>query len=46
VTLRYQELLKVEEIAERMGQSAAWVATTLFRVRQTLRRCLGEGVRP
>jgi RNA polymerase sigma-70 factor (ECF subfamily) len=44
VTLRYQELLKVEEIAQRMGQSATWVATTLFRVRENLRRCLGEGV--
>jgi len=43
VTLRYQELLKVEEIAERMGQSATWVATTLFRVREILRRCIGEG---
>ncbi|HLY12688.1 MAG TPA: sigma-70 family RNA polymerase sigma factor [Planctomycetota bacterium] len=45
VTLRYQELLKVEEIADRMGQSATWVATTLFRVRETLRRCLGEGAK-
>lgn len=45
VTLRYQELLKVEEIAERLGQSSTWVATTLFRVRETLRRCIGEGVR-
>jgi RNA polymerase sigma-70 factor (ECF subfamily) len=45
VRLRYQELLKVEEIAERLGQSAGWVATTLFRVRGTLRRCIGEGVK-
>jgi RNA polymerase sigma-70 factor (ECF subfamily) len=45
VTLRYQELLKIEEIAQRTGQSAAWVATTLFRVRETLRRCIGEGVK-
>jgi RNA polymerase sigma-70 factor (ECF subfamily) len=43
VTLRYQELLKVEEIASRLGQSATWVATTLFRVRETLRKCIGEG---
>lgn len=43
VTLRYQELLKVEEIAARVGQSATWVATTLFRVRETLRKCIGEG---
>lgn len=45
VTLRYQEHLKVEEIAERLGQSASWVATTLFRVRETLRRCIGEPVK-
>jgi RNA polymerase sigma-70 factor (ECF subfamily) len=43
VTLRYQELLKIDEIAARLGQSATWVATTLFRVRDTLRKCLGEG---
>jgi RNA polymerase sigma-70 factor (ECF subfamily) len=42
VTLRYQELLKVEEIAGRLGQSATWVATTLFRVRETLRKCISE----
>jgi len=42
VTLRYQELLKVEEIASRVGQSATWVATTLFRVRETLRKCIVE----
>ena len=42
VTLRYQEFLKVEEIAARLGQSATWVATTLFRVRETLRKCIGE----
>jgi RNA polymerase sigma-70 factor (ECF subfamily) len=45
VTLRYQEHLKVEEIATRLGQSASWVATTLFRVRETLRRCLAEGAK-
>ena len=42
VTLRYQELLRVEEIASRLGQSATWVATTLFRVRETLRKCIGD----
>jgi RNA polymerase sigma-70 factor, ECF subfamily len=42
VILRYQELLKVEEIAVRLGQSAAWVATTLFRVRENLRKCIGD----
>ena len=45
VTLRYREHLKVEEIATRLGQSASWVATTLFRVRETLRRCLAEGAK-
>jgi RNA polymerase sigma-70 factor (ECF subfamily) len=45
VRLRYQDLLKVEEIALRLGQSATWVATTLFRVRETLRRCIGEGMK-
>ena len=29
--------------AARVGQSATWVATTLFRVRDTLRKCMGEG---
>ena len=42
VTLRYQELMKVEEIAARLGQSATWVATTLFRVRESLRKCIGQ----
>jgi len=42
VTLRYQELMKVEEIGRRLGQSATWVATTLFRVRETLRKCMGQ----
>ncbi|MFN3486932.1 MAG: RNA polymerase sigma factor [Planctomycetota bacterium] len=40
---RYEELLRIEEIARRMGQSAAWVATTLFRIRETLRECLKQG---
>jgi RNA polymerase sigma-70 factor (ECF subfamily) len=42
ITLRYQELMKVEEIARRLGQSATWVATTLFRVRETLRKCMSQ----
>jgi RNA polymerase sigma-70 factor, ECF subfamily len=42
VTLRYQDLMKVEEIASRLGQSASWVATTLFRVRESLRKCIGQ----
>jgi len=37
---RYEKLLKVEDIAARIGQSATWVATTLFRVRETLRKCM------
>jgi len=45
VTLRYQEHLRVEEIAQRLNQSATWVATTLFRVRENLRRCIGEGAK-
>jgi RNA polymerase sigma-70 factor (ECF subfamily) len=40
---RYEQLLKVEDIARRMGQSTAWVATTLFRIRETLRECLRQG---
>jgi RNA polymerase sigma-70 factor (ECF subfamily) len=40
VRFRYEQLLQVEEIARRMGQSAAWVATTLFRIRAALRKCL------
>jgi RNA polymerase sigma-70 factor (ECF subfamily) len=43
VTFRYQELMRVDEIAQRMGQSTTWVATTLFRIRESLRRCLTEG---
>jgi len=40
VRSRYQESLKVEEIAERVGQSPGWVATTLCRIRETLRKCM------
>ena len=41
VEFRYRQLLKVEEISRRLGQSASWVATTLFRVRESLRKCMG-----
>ena len=41
ITLRYQEILKVEEIARRLGQSASWVASSLFRVRDSLRKSIG-----
>jgi RNA polymerase sigma-70 factor (ECF subfamily) len=40
VSHRYQQLMRVDEIARRMGQSLSWVATTLFRVRETLRKCM------
>jgi RNA polymerase sigma-70 factor (ECF subfamily) len=46
VHYRYEEGLKVEEIARRVGESASWVATTLFRVRDALRKCLEQGPRP
>ncbi len=39
---RYEKRLKVEEIASRVGQSASWVATTLFRIRETLRSCIEQ----
>ncbi len=42
VSYRYEQVLKVEEIARKMGQSVAWVATTLFRVRAALRKCMGS----
>ncbi len=42
VQARYLQALPVGELARKFGQSAAWVATTLFRVRDTLRRCLQQ----
>jgi RNA polymerase sigma-70 factor (ECF subfamily) len=42
VAHRYQQLLRIEEISRRMGQSLSWVATTLFRVRESLRKCMTE----
>ena len=44
VIYRYQESLKIDEIARRVGQSVNWVATTLFRVRDTLRKCMEHQV--
>ena len=45
VQARYLQALPLGEIAKKFGQSATWVATTLFRVRDILRRCLGgQGV--
>jgi len=40
VACRYQQVMKIDEIARQMGQSISWVATTLFRVRDALRKCL------
>jgi len=40
VVHRYQQVLRIDEIARRMGQSLSWVATTLFRVRESLRKCM------
>ena len=45
VLSRYQKALKIEEIARDAGQSAAWVATTLFRIRGTLRACVEQEAR-
>jgi RNA polymerase sigma-70 factor (ECF subfamily) len=45
VAFRYQKAQKVEEIAREVGQSAAWVATTLFRIRETLRACVEQEAR-
>ena len=46
VVHRYQQLLRVDEIARRMGQSLSWVATTLFRVRESLRKCMTPEAQP
>ncbi len=42
VACRYQQLMNIGEIARQMGQSMSWVATTLFRVRDALRKCLEQ----
>jgi RNA polymerase sigma-70 factor, ECF subfamily len=42
VRARYLQALPLGEIARKFGQSTAWVATTLFRVRDVLRRCLEQ----
>lgn len=43
---RYEHLLRLHEIAGRVNQSAAWVATTLFRVRDALRKCIEQAGLP
>jgi RNA polymerase sigma-70 factor (ECF subfamily) len=40
--LRYGEKLPASEISSRFEQSVGWVATTLFRVRGELRRCIEQ----
>ena len=42
VKARYLEALPLGDIARKFKQSTAWVATTLFRVRDALRRCLEQ----
>ena len=42
VKARYLDALPLGDIARKFNQSAAWVATTLFRVRDVLRRCLEQ----
>ncbi len=40
--MRYHLSFSTQEIAERAGQSAAWVRTTLCRLRRQLRECLED----
>ncbi len=40
--MRYALGLTTNEISERFGQSAAWVRTTLFRVRRQLKSCVEQ----
>ena len=40
--MRYQQKLPASEICERFGQSEGWVATTLFRLRGELKRCVEQ----
>ena len=42
VKARYQDALPLGDIARKFKQSTSWVATTLFRVRDALRRCLEQ----
>lgn len=42
IARRYEDNFTVKEIAERMGQSAATLATRLFRLRQALFQCIGR----
>ncbi len=40
--MRYTLGLSTNEISERFGQSAAWVRTTLFRLRRQLKSCVEQ----
>ena len=40
--MRYQQKLPARAICERFGQSEGWVATTLFRLRGELKRCIEQ----
>ncbi len=42
--MRYRLSFSTQEIAERAGQSAAWVRTTLCRLRRQLRDCVNDRV--
>ena len=42
VEMRYRLSFSTQEIAERAGQSAAWVRTTLCRLRKQLRDCVND----
>jgi RNA polymerase sigma-70 factor (ECF subfamily) len=39
---RYAARAPLAAIARALGRTKSWVAVTLFRIRETLRRCLGE----
>jgi len=40
--MKYEEKLSASEISEHFGQSEGWVATTLFRLRNELKRCVEQ----
>ena len=42
VEMRYRLSFSTQEIAERAGQSSAWVRTTLCRLRKQLRDCIHD----
>ncbi len=42
LNMRYQEKLPASEIGARFGQGEGWVATTLFRLRGELKRCIEQ----